>query len=67
LYNKSRGHEPIRLLGLTVSQLQAYQVQGDLFSEDEETKAKVTEAHRQAAETLWPHGHHERISLGNVP
>ena len=44
LYNKSRGHEPIRLLGLTVSQLQAYQVQGDLFSEDEETKAKVTEA-----------------------
>ena len=44
LYNKSRGHEPIRLLGLTVSQLQSYQVQGDLFSEDEETKAKVTEA-----------------------
>lgn len=44
LYNKDKGHEPIRLLGLTVSQLQPYQVQGDLFSEDEETKEKVIEA-----------------------
>lgn len=44
LYNKERHKEPIRLLGLTVSQLQPYQVQGDLFSEDEEIKAKVTDA-----------------------
>ena len=44
LYNKDKGHEPIRLLGLTVSQLQPYKVQGDLFSEDEETKEKVIEA-----------------------
>jgi DNA polymerase-4 len=44
LFNKKGSNEPIRLLGLTVSQLQPYQVQGDLFSDDEETKAKVTEA-----------------------
>lgn len=44
LYHKRGNDEPIRLLGLTVGQLQAYQVQGDLFSDDEETKTKVTEA-----------------------
>lgn len=44
LFHK-RGHdEPIRLLGLTVSQLQPLQVQGDLFSEDEEVQAKVADA-----------------------
>lgn len=44
LYQKRGRNEPIRLLGLTVSQLQRYQVQGDLFSDDDDTKAKVTEA-----------------------
>ena len=63
LYNKSKGHEPIRLLGLTVSQLQAYQVQGELFSDE----GQSDRGHRQAAEALWPDGHHEGISLGNVP
>lgn len=44
LYNKRGMTEPIRLLGLTVSQLQPLQVQGDLFSDDEEVQAKVAEA-----------------------
>ena len=44
LYNKCSGAEPIRLLGLSVSQLQPLQVQCDLFSDDSETKAKVAEA-----------------------
>lgn len=44
LYHKKGKNGPIRLLGLSVSQLQPYQVQSDLFSDDEETKAKVTEA-----------------------
>lgn len=44
LYHKCRSRDPIRLLGLSVSQLQTHQVQGDLFSEDEETKEKVAEA-----------------------
>ena len=44
LYNKCRVAEPVRLLGLSVSQLQPLQVQGDLFSDDTETKAKVAEA-----------------------
>ena len=41
LYNKKETAEPVRLLGLTVSQLQPLQVQSDLFSEDEETQEKV--------------------------
>jgi DNA polymerase IV len=44
LYNKAGIVKPIRLLGLTVSQLQPLQIQGDLFSEDEEIKGKVVEA-----------------------
>lgn len=44
LYNKCSHTEPIRLLGLSVSQLQPFQVQCDLFSDDSETKAKVAEA-----------------------
>lgn len=44
LFNKRGQDEPIRLLGLTVSQLQPLQVQGDLFSDDEEVQAKVAEA-----------------------
>lgn len=44
LYNKRRQDNPIRLLGLTVSQLQPWQVQGDLFSEDAEMQEKVAEA-----------------------
>ena len=41
MYNKKETAEPVRLLGLTVSQLQPLQVQSDLFSEDEETQEKV--------------------------
>ena len=44
LYNKEKVTHPVRLLGLTVSQLRPYQVQEDLFSDDAETQAKVTEA-----------------------
>mgnify|MGYP002515996699 FL=1 len=44
LYNKRGQDQPIRLLGLTVSQLQPWQVQGDLFSEDTEMQEKVVEA-----------------------
>lgn len=44
LYNKRGQDNPIRLLGLTVSQLQPWQVQGDLFSEDAEMQEKVAEA-----------------------
>lgn len=44
LYNKRGQDNPIRLLGLTVSQLQPWQVQGDLFSEDVEMQEKVAEA-----------------------
>lgn len=44
LYNKRGTTEPVRLLGLTVSQLQPLQVQGDLFSDDEEVQEKVAEA-----------------------
>lgn len=44
LYNKRDTAEPVRLLGLSVSQLQPLQVQGDLFSEDEEIQGKVAEA-----------------------
>ena len=43
-HHKKGKNGPIRLLGLSVSQLQPYQVQSDLFSDDEETQAKVTEA-----------------------
>ncbi len=44
LYRKRGQSGPIRLLGLSVSQLQPLQVQGDLFSEDEEMQEKVVEA-----------------------
>ena len=44
LYNKRGQDHPIRLLGLTVSQLQPWQVQGDLFSEDAEVQEKVADA-----------------------
>lgn len=44
LYDKRGTSEPVRLLGLTVSQLQPYQMEGDLFSNDEETQTKVAEA-----------------------
>ena len=44
LYNKRGQDNPIRLLGLTVSQLQPWQVQGDLFSEDAEVQEKVADA-----------------------
>ena len=44
LYHKCGSTEPVRLLGLSVSQLQPLQVQCDLFSDDSETKAKVAEA-----------------------
>lgn len=44
LCSKRGSTEPVRLLGLTVSQLQPLCIQGDLFSEDEETQEKVTEA-----------------------
>ena len=44
LYNKRGQDNPIRLLGLTVSQLQPWQVRGDLFSEDAEMQEKVAEA-----------------------
>lgn len=44
LYNKRGRTEPVRLLGLTVSQLQPLRIQGDLFSDDEEVKTKVVEA-----------------------
>ena len=43
LYNKNRNDEPIRLLGLTVSQLMPLQTQGDLFSDDQDVSDKVTE------------------------
>ena len=44
LYNKRGSNEPIRLLGLSVSQLQELFIQDDLFSEDSDTKQKVSEA-----------------------
>lgn len=44
LYNKRGQDGPIRLLGLTVSQLSPWQVQGDLFSDDEEVREKIADA-----------------------
>jgi len=44
LYSKCSDLESVRLLGLTVSQLQPLQIQGDLFSNDEEINDKVAEA-----------------------
>lgn len=44
LFTRDLAFEPIRLLGLTVSQLQPLQIQGDLFSDDAETQEKVTAA-----------------------
>lgn len=44
LYAKRGKTKAIRLLGLSVSQLQPLQVQSDLFSDDEEMKEKVVEA-----------------------